>query len=280
MITLTAKDVLPDDGASGTLVGRVWLPDAGRPGRRRGPQRRRVRRQRALSHRQRAVRGSQPGGSAARRKGRAHRRSRSHRRQHAARSPRHEKTLAARAGRPAGAESRRRHLCHLDAGARDRGAGAGQSGFRRSHPQGSGAAGRRRSFKTQARLGGGDEAEAGADRSKRLEPVSRSRHRSRRRSVHQGADDVVGRHGHGCRTASEIDLEQSGAGSRDCRVEPRQHRRRDARQRRQFARFRGTLGAAVVEGQGQQRLLRRRPAAAAVRQDVFRSTTSGRWMSG
>jgi fumarylacetoacetate (FAA) hydrolase family protein len=31
MITLTAKDVLPDDGTSGTLVGRVWLPQAGGP---------------------------------------------------------------------------------------------------------------------------------------------------------------------------------------------------------------------------------------------------------
>ena len=31
MITLTAKDVLPDDGTSGTLVGRVWRPDAAGP---------------------------------------------------------------------------------------------------------------------------------------------------------------------------------------------------------------------------------------------------------
>jgi fumarylacetoacetate (FAA) hydrolase family protein len=31
MITLTAKDVLPDDGTTGTLVGRVWLPQAGGP---------------------------------------------------------------------------------------------------------------------------------------------------------------------------------------------------------------------------------------------------------
>jgi fumarylacetoacetate (FAA) hydrolase family protein len=31
MITLTAKDVLPDDGTSGTLIGRVWLPQAGGP---------------------------------------------------------------------------------------------------------------------------------------------------------------------------------------------------------------------------------------------------------
>ena len=31
MITLTANDVLPDDGTAGTLVGRVWLPDAAGP---------------------------------------------------------------------------------------------------------------------------------------------------------------------------------------------------------------------------------------------------------
>ena len=31
MITLTARDVLPEDGTSGTLAGRVWLPDAGGP---------------------------------------------------------------------------------------------------------------------------------------------------------------------------------------------------------------------------------------------------------
>ena len=31
MIALTAKDVLPDDGTSGTLVGRVWLPNPAGP---------------------------------------------------------------------------------------------------------------------------------------------------------------------------------------------------------------------------------------------------------
>src|SRR5437016_2156399 len=31
MITLTAKDVLPDGGTSGTLVGRVWMPDIAGP---------------------------------------------------------------------------------------------------------------------------------------------------------------------------------------------------------------------------------------------------------
>ena len=31
MITLTAKDVLPEDGARGALAGRVWLPHAQGP---------------------------------------------------------------------------------------------------------------------------------------------------------------------------------------------------------------------------------------------------------
>ena len=31
MIALTSKDVLPEDGASGTLVGRVWMPDLAGP---------------------------------------------------------------------------------------------------------------------------------------------------------------------------------------------------------------------------------------------------------
>ncbi|WP_316397725.1 fumarylacetoacetate hydrolase family protein [Bradyrhizobium sp. 33ap4] len=31
MISLTSKDVLPEDGTAGTLVGRVWLPQAGGP---------------------------------------------------------------------------------------------------------------------------------------------------------------------------------------------------------------------------------------------------------
>jgi fumarylacetoacetate (FAA) hydrolase family protein len=31
MIALTAKDVLPQDGTAGTLIGRVWLPEAGGP---------------------------------------------------------------------------------------------------------------------------------------------------------------------------------------------------------------------------------------------------------
>ena len=221
MITLTAKDVLPDDGTSGTLVGRVWMPDIA------GPAVVAVRSDGVfdVSARFSTVSAlceeNKPGGDVARHRRQTDRRPRKHLGQHAARSPRYVKTLAAGAARSAGAEGGGRHLCDLDAGARDRGAGARQSGVRGSDPQGSGAAGRRRSLKAQAWLAGSDEAEAGADRPERLEPVSRSRHRPRCGSVHQGADDVLGRHGHGCRPASEIDLEQSRAGSRAGRVEQR-----------------------------------------------------------
>ncbi len=201
------------------------------------------------------------------------------RRQHAARPPRPQQTLAARAARSAGAESRRRHLRHLDAGARDRGAGARQSGLGRSDPQGSGAAGRRRSLKTQARLAGGDEAEAGADRPERLEPVSRSRHRPRRGSLHQGADAVLGRHRHGCRPASEVDLEQSGAGSRAGGVEPRQ---------RSSARRSATTSICAISRAARRCCCRRprttTPPAPSARccgcsTRVSRSTTCARWMS-
>ena len=57
MITLTANDVLPDDGTNGTLVGRVWLPQRKGPAVVAVARRRRVRRHRAISDRQRAVRG-------------------------------------------------------------------------------------------------------------------------------------------------------------------------------------------------------------------------------
>ena len=279
MITLTAKDVLPEDGASGTLVGRVWVPDlAARPWSRF-----------ATTASSMSARGFPPSARSARRPirrtrcvaaaGRTDRRSRKHRCQHAARSPRPGKTLAAGAARPAGPESRGRHLRDLDAGARDRGAGARQSGLGGSDPQGSGAAGRRRSFKAQARLAGSDEAEAVL-----IEQNAWSQYLE----VGIGPDaevftkaptmSSVGT-GHGCRPASEIDLEQSGAGSRARGVEPRRDRRCDARQRRQSARLRGTLGAAVVEGQGQQRLLRRRPAAAAVRQQFFARRRQAGWTS-
>ena len=73
-------------------------------------------------------------------------------------------------------------------------------------------------------------AEGGADRAGRLEPVSGGRHRPGRRDLHQGAADVRGRHRHGCRAASEIDLEQSRARGRAGRRprRPRSSARRSA----------------------------------------------------
>ena len=76
---------------------------------------------------------------------------------------------------------------------------------------------------------------------------------------------VGGRHLRGCGPASEIDLEQSGARGGAGGDARRPHRRRDARQRRQSARLRGTFGAAAVQGQGQQRLLRHRAVRAVLR---------------
>ena len=219
MITLTAKDVLPEDGARGALVGRVWLPQA------QGPAVVAVRSDGVfdVSARFSTVSAlceeNDPASALQSIERRAHRRSRRHSRQHAARSARPQKAVAAGAGRSAGAEGRRRHLCDLDAGARHRGARAGQSGLGGSDPQGGHAPRRRRSVEAEARLAGGNEAEAGADRPERLEPVSRSRHRSRRRGLHQGAGAVLGRDRHGRRPASEIDLEQSGAGGRARGVE-------------------------------------------------------------
>ena len=128
-------------------AGGACLASAGRrSGRGRDPRRWRVRRHRAVSDGQRAMRGGRSGRRPAQRQGRADRRSRGHPRQHAARPSRPAKALAAGAARSAGAEGRRRHLRDLDAGARDRGAGARQSGLRRGDPQGSRAAGRRRSL--------------------------------------------------------------------------------------------------------------------------------------
>ena len=50
---------------------------------------------------------------------------------------------------------------------------------------------------------------AGADRARRLEPVSGGRHRPRRGDLHQGAADGRGRHRHGCRHPSGLVVEQS-----------------------------------------------------------------------
>ena len=85
------------------------------------------------------------------RQGRAARRACGDPRQHAARAARRRKALAPRADRPAGDQGGGRHLRHLDARARDRGAGARQPGGRGRHPRRDRAP-RRRGFR-QAQAG-------------------------------------------------------------------------------------------------------------------------------
>ena len=268
MTTLSVKDLLPEDGTKGTLVGRVWLPQAN------GPAVVAVRGDgvfdvtakfptvsalceednpaKALA----AVKGERIGDLEAIVANTAP----------DGRDPKKPWLLAPVDLQTLKAAGVTFAISMLERVIEER--AQGQSGLGRSDPERSDAADRRRSVEAQARLGPGDAFEAGADRSERLEPVSRSRHRPGCRGLHQGADAVVGRHRHGCRAASEVDLEQPRAGAGAVRLEPRQDRRRRARQRRQSARLRGPFGAAVVEGQGQQRLVRHRPAAAPVRRQL------------
>ncbi len=83
-------------------------------------------------------------------------------------------------------------------------------------------------------------------------PVSRSRDRTGRGSVLEMPRDGIGRLRCPYRTASEIGLEQSGTRTCPRRRQFREHKGRDARQRRQSARFRRPVGAAPEQGQGQQ----------------------------
>ena len=106
-----------------------------------------------------------------------------------------ETAVAARADRSTGDQGRRRHLRDLDARARDRGAGARQPGCGRGDPR---PRSRASSATTSQKLKPGSaEAmapEGGADRAGRVEPVSRSRHRSRCGDLHQDRADGGGRH--------------------------------------------------------------------------------------
>ena len=104
MMTLTAKDVLPEDGASGTLVGRVWLPQVG------GPAVAAVRNDGLfdvgrVSHRERALRAGRSGAGAAPRSGASGSAIRQHPGQYAAQPTRPAEAVAARAGGPPGAEA-------------------------------------------------------------------------------------------------------------------------------------------------------------------------------
>ena len=65
-----------------------------------------------------------------------------------------------------------------------------------------------------------------------------------------------------------LTLEQSRAGGGARRRVERPHRRRDPRQRRQPARFRGTIGAPVGQGEGPERELRDRSVPSIFRRDI------------
>ena len=82
-----------------------------------------------------------------------------------------------------------------------------------------------------------------------------------------------GRHRHVDRRARVLDLEQSRARGRGRRHLEGQDRRRDARQRREPARRRRPLGAAALQGEGQQRLDARSARSSACSTRPSRSTT-------
>ena len=104
---------------------------------------------------------------------------------------------------------------------------------------------RRRSRQARARQQAGGRAQARADRAGRLVAIPGGRHRPGRGDLHQGAAHVRRRPRHGGGAASDLQLEQPGAGGGAGGERDGRHRRRDARQRRQPARRRGPLRAAA-----------------------------------
>ena len=226
-LALTPGHTLPEDHRDAALAGRVWRPELGGPSvvaiRPDGvfditasfPTMRDLCESRA------------PGRSLAPRQGRTARRSRGAPRQHAARAARCHKALAPRAHRSAGHQGRGRHLRHLDARARDRGAGARQPRRRRRDPRRDRAPRGRGFRQAQARLARGCAPQGGARRPRRLEPISRGRHRPGRGNLHEVAAAFGGRHPHGRRHPSRLHLEQPRArGRARGELEGRDRRRR------------------------------------------------------
>ncbi len=170
MTTLTVKDLLPEDGTRGALVGRVWRP-RGWTGRPWSPCAATASSTSPPSFRPsaRPLREAPIRPGARRDQGRAHRRSRR------ASSPTRRRTSAIRqkpwllapldlqAVKAAGVTFA---ISMLERVIEERARGA--SGVGRGHPRRGDAADRRRSVEAQARLGPGDAAEAGADRAERL----------------------------------------------------------------------------------------------------------------
>ena len=229
---------------------------------------RRLRRQRGLRDLARPLRGPRRGERLACGQGRASGLARGYPRQHAARIPRRQSALAACADRLAGGQGRGRHFRRLDAGARDRRARPRRPRRRRAGARRDGQADRDGSRDIEAGLARSAKAEGRPDRRRRLVAISRGRHRSGRRNLHQGAADVGGRRGRRSGLPLGLALEQSGARSGAADRLQRRDRRRDARQRRQPARFRRPQRAAAGQGEGPERELRRRPVPASVRRNV------------
>ena len=126
---------------------------------------------------------------------------------------------------------------------------------------------------------GSPEAEAleeDADGARRLVALSRGRHRPLCRDLHQGAGHGGGGLRRGDRHPLGLGLEQSRTGGDAGRQRARPHRGRHPGQRRQSARHRRPQRPAAGPGQGQQRLLRHRPLHPAVRLRPSRSTTCAR----
>ena len=151
------------------------------------------------------------GGDAARGQGRANRRARGYPRQHAGGAARCQKPwllapIDLQAIKAAGVT-----FPVLDAGARDRGAGARLAGEGRGDPRQRASPPRRRSRQAGARPQGGRRAQARADRAGRLVAIPGGRHRPGCRDLHQGAADGGRRPRHGGRAASDLELEQPGA---------------------------------------------------------------------
>ena len=256
---------LPGDAESAVLVGRVWDPAVN------GPSPVVVRDGEVLDvsatfptvrdlcelrrPRGRGPRRGGPPSRLARRAGGGHRR----------RRPR--ATAAAGTDRPAGAQGRRRHVRGVDAGTRDRGAGQGRPRGGRAR---SGAGSATSSAPTCAPVRPG----------RPRPPTSRScwsrgvcgastwrwaSARTRRSSPRPRCCPPSARPSH-VGVLAELELEQPRArGRRWSCTSDRPRRRGHPRQRRQPARRRGPLAPCCCRGQGQQRLLRRRPVHPAVR---------------
>ena len=206
----------------------------------------------------------------------AHREAPRRARQFGRRDARSRQAMAACAQRPAGDQGGGRDVRGQHARARDRGAGARRSRESRERAPRDRRGHRRQPVERAARVAGSGAPQGRPDRAEGVVAVPRGGYRPRRRDLHQVAAHVGRRYRGRHRHPSEVGVEQPGARDRARRERARPHGRRDARQRRQPARLRGTQRAAARQGQGQQRVVRDRPVHPAVRRALHASTTCAR----